>query len=88
MAATAACLGREESRELVAKHQAGRRATAGPWTRLADALDRLLGGEQDSNILTEGLDPDQSKLIQAILEAVADPSQLQALLEGQEKSEE
>jgi hypothetical protein len=81
-------LSHEEARELVAKRQAGMRQTGGPWTKPAEAIDRLLGGERDLKVLCPDLEPQLPQVIQAVLEILVDSSKLQYLLADQEQSEE
>ncbi|MBW4484117.1 MAG: CHAT domain-containing protein [Tildeniella torsiva UHER 1998/13D] len=50
------------------------------WTDLVAAIRRILNGERDEDSLVEPLDTEDSMIVSAILQGIADPTTLQALL--------
>ncbi|WP_392477392.1 tetratricopeptide repeat protein [Nostoc sp. C110] len=50
------------------------------WVNLIAAIRRILAGERDEDILCEQLDLEDSMIIYAILQGIADPQSLEALL--------
>ncbi|KAB8332559.1 CHAT domain-containing protein [Scytonema tolypothrichoides VB-61278] len=51
------------------------------WGNLVAAIHRILDGERDQDVLCESLDLEDSMIIYAILQGIADPQSLEALLE-------
>ncbi|NMF62314.1 hypothetical protein DP113_22255 [Brasilonema octagenarum UFV-E1] len=51
------------------------------WHNLIAAIHRILDGERDQEVLCEPLDLEESMIIYAILQGIADPQSLEALLE-------
>ena len=58
------------SREQEVMHQAG-----GQWVGLPQAIDHLLAGKRDADVLTANLDALPSLIIEAILEGIKEPRQ-------------
>lgn len=56
------------SREQEVMHQAG-----GQWVGLPQAIDHLLAGERDADVLTANLDALPSLIVEAILEGIKEP---------------
>jgi tetratricopeptide (TPR) repeat protein len=52
---------------------------------LVAAIRRVLAGERDPEVLCESLDPEDSMIVETILEALSDPSTLEDLLADQEQ---
>jgi Tfp pilus assembly protein PilF len=50
------------------------------WNKLVSAVQRIVGGERDSEALIEDLDFEDSLIVETILAALADPSSLSDLL--------
>lgn len=63
------------SREQKVMHQAG-----SVWARLAQAIDQILAGQRDADVLTANLDALPSMIVEAILEGTKDPARLEVLL--------
>ncbi len=80
LAVLAACAGQEGAREAVSQYQTAMRETGEDWSRVTDALDRILAGERDADALCESLDPDDSMIVEAILAGIEDPSSFQDLM--------
>ena len=57
------------------------------WTHLVATIRRLLAGERDADTLCGPLDGEDSMIVDAILQALADPSTLEALLRDAEADE-
>ena len=53
------------------------------WTNLVAAIRRVLAGERDAGALCEGLDLEDSMIVETILQGLSDPSSLQDLLASQ-----
>lgn len=53
---------------------------SGGWTNLVTAIRYILAGERDEVTLVDPLDPDDSMIVSAIFQGIADPSTLQTLL--------
>jgi hypothetical protein len=49
------------------------------WTKLVEALRRILGGERDEEALCEPLDGEDSLIVGAVLRGLADPESLKTL---------
>jgi hypothetical protein len=47
------------------------------WTKLVEALRRVLDGERDEDVLYEPLDREDSVILQAVLRGIADPASLE-----------
>jgi hypothetical protein len=57
------------------------------WTALADAVRRLVAGERNEDALYEGLDPEDTGVVDAILLGIEDPASLAVLMpEGERRS--
>jgi hypothetical protein len=52
---------------------------------LVAAIDLILDGERDENMLSEPLGGEDTAIINAILRGIADPETLKPLLEGQDE---
>jgi len=57
------------------------------WTNLVAAIRRILAGERDADTLCESLDSEDSMIVDAILQGLADPSTLNDLLPDQDSAE-
>jgi hypothetical protein len=51
------------------------------WHNLVAAIHRILDGERDEEVLCEPLNYEEAPIIYAILQGIADPQTLEALLE-------
>lgn len=85
VATVAACSGRTDAREAVRGYQTALREGPPHWRKLADVLDRLLAGERDAELLCDALEYETSMVVEAILEALRDPSTLKDLLPDQKQ---
>jgi tetratricopeptide (TPR) repeat protein len=72
--------GNAEAGELVKQYQEAMRKADENWHRAADALDRILAGERDEDLLCEPLHYEGAMIIHAILQGIADPETLKPLL--------
>ena len=50
------------------------------WTRLVAAIRRILAGERDPDALCAELDPEDSMIVEAILQGLTDPATIQDLI--------
>jgi tetratricopeptide (TPR) repeat protein len=51
----------------------------GGWTKLVEALRRILDGDRDEDALCEPLDPADSAMVGAVLRSIADPDSLKTI---------
>lgn len=77
LATVLACGGNDKARRALAQQQAAMRETGSDLGGLADAIDRVLTGERSAESLCTSLGPDQSMLIEYILEAIENPEALE-----------
>ncbi len=80
VATVLACGGDEQAANLVSAHHEKMRQGGPDWTRCADAIDQILDGERDAEVLCDGLDFNSAMIIETILAGLADPSTLSDLL--------
>jgi len=79
------CAGIPEARHAAADLQQQLAQAGGECQGFSRALDRVLAGERDENVLCEGLDLNAAVILKAILQALSDPSALKDLLPDQEQ---
>ncbi|MGO9121305.1 MAG: hypothetical protein ACLQPD_27300 [Desulfomonilaceae bacterium] len=61
------------------------RREQGGWTNLVAAIRSILAGERNADVLCASLDLEDSMIIEAILQGLADPSSLKDLLPDEEQ---
>ncbi|MBI5142232.1 MAG: tetratricopeptide repeat protein, partial [Nitrospirae bacterium] len=73
--------GHKDAAAVVAHEQAAMRETGMEWTRLADAIDRIMAGEESQGIFNS-LYAFQANIVATILLGIENPDNLQALIDG------
>ncbi|MCP4347476.1 MAG: tetratricopeptide repeat protein [Desulfobacterales bacterium] len=72
VAVIAAVKGNEEAKEFVKQTQQAMRQGDSSWSLVADAIDQILAGERDEDVLCEKLGYDHAWIINAILAGLSD----------------
>ena len=85
LAVVDACAGKPEARQALANFQQQLVQAGVEGQALSDALDRVLAGERDENVLCKGLSQNAAMILKTILHALFDPSSLNDLLPYQEQ---
>lgn len=74
--------GHKDAAAVVAQEQAAMRETGMEWTRLADAIDSIMAGEESKGIFNS-LYAFQANIVATILLGIENPDNLQDLIEGE-----
>ena len=87
VAVVSVCQGIVEPKEFVNAHMEAMKKGGDDWSRCSGSVERILSGERDAKALLSGLGPATSMVIETILQALEDPSIIEALLPEEDPSE-